>query len=293
MHPVLFHLPFVGFPIHTYGVMIAIGFLLGMQLGAREARRIDIDGKRNFERFIQDLTFWVLVSSMAGARLLFVLVEWKNDYANDPLKIFRIWEGGFVFYGGFLAAVAFSIIYARRKKWSFLLVSDVLIPSVALGHFFGRIGCFAAGCCWGQATGPDFPLAVQFPAGSLIYNAMLRERVIAASSAFTIHVHPVQLYESFGELLLFFVLIFVRTKKRFHGQVLLTYLFIYPILRTSLEFIRGDKARGENVLLGLSTSQLISVFVALCAVGLLTTLIVRRSRSPSPMTEATTKAAST
>jgi phosphatidylglycerol:prolipoprotein diacylglycerol transferase len=284
MHPVLLDLTpllkLVGinesFKIHTYGLMIALGFLIGMQLGLREARRIDIGAKKNFDQFIMDLTFWILLVAMAGSRILFIIVEWEDDYSRDPLKIFRIWEGGLVFYGGFLASVLFSIAYSRSKGRDFFLVADTLIPSVALGHFFGRLGCFAAGCCWGGQVDPSFALGVRFPPGSLAYNSLQKANLIGYDALHTFHVHPVQLYESAGELTLFFILLFVRTRKRFHGQALLTYLFLYPLLRTSLEFLRGDKARGVNVFLGMSTSQLISVMVALAAVATLIYLQRRR-----------------
>src|SRR5687767_4725329 len=208
MHPVLFD--FFGlFKLHTYGLMIAVGFLIGMQLGLREARRIDLGEKKNFDQFIQDLTFWILIVAMVGSRILFIIVEWESDYSRDPLKIFRIWEGGLVFYGGFLASVIFSAYYSHRKKRDFFLVSDTLIPSVALGHFFGRLGCFAAGCCWGGQVSPDYALGVRFPQGSLVHSSMQRQGVISYDNPYTIDLHPVQLYESTGELILFFILIFV------------------------------------------------------------------------------------
>ena len=156
MHPVLFNV-FGLFNVHTYGLMIALGFMIGMQLGTREARRVDLSEQGGFDQFILDLTFWILIVSMIGARLLFIIVEWEDDYSRDPFKLFKIWEGGLVFYGGFIAAVLFSIYYSIKHKRDFFLVSDTLIPSVALGHFFGRIGCFAAGCCWGKRRAPTSP----------------------------------------------------------------------------------------------------------------------------------------
>ncbi len=270
--------------IHTYGLMIALGFMVGMQLGAREARRTDISKEGGFDQFILDLTFWILPVSIAGSRILFIIVEWDRGYSQDLGKIFRIWEGGFVFYGGLISAVLFSIYYCRRKGRSFLRVADILIPSVALGHFFGRIGCLAAGCCWGVHVDPDFIFGIQFPEGAMAYNSMVNNEVIARGASHSLHVHPVQLYESFGELMLFFTLIIARTGKRFHGQVLLMYLFLYPLLRTSLEFLRGDKQRGEYELLGatVSTSQIISGIVAICAIALLTVLVSKRSQATKP-----------
>ena len=281
MHPVL--IDFFGFfSLHTYGLMIALGFMIGMQLGVREAKRIDQSEKGNFDQFITDLTFWILVAAIVGARVLFVIVEWDR-YADDPIKILKFWEGGLVFYGGFIGAVVFSVYYCMRHRRNFFLVADTLIPSVALGHFFGRIGCLAAGCCWGVEVSHDFPLGIQFPDGALVHSAMERTGQIPPGQEFTPHIHPVQLYEAFGELMIFFLLLFVRSLKRFHGQALLTYLFVYPILRTSLEFIRGDKARGQYEVLGqlVSTSQIISVLVASVALVLLVFLLRRQSRGAS------------
>lgn len=296
MHPVLIDFgwlwslfgadPANAWKLHTYGLMIAIGFLVGMQLAAREARRIDVSKEGGFDQFVLDLTFWILVTSIAGARILFIVVEWNDVYAREPTKIFKIWEGGFVFYGGFLAAVGFSIYYCKRKGRSFLVVADSLIPSVALGHFFGRLGCLAAGCCWGVEVSPDFALGVQFPDGALAHSSMVRSGVIPPGAEFTPHLHPVQLYESLGELGIFFILIIARSFKRFHGQVLLSYLFLYPILRTTLESIRGDKERGEYPLLGLtvSTSQIISVLIALVAISLVVILSRRIRRGEATAT---------
>lgn len=268
MHPVLINV-FGFFNIHTYGLMIACGFLVGMQLAVREARRVDTSKAGNYDQFVLDLTFWILIAAIVGSRVLFIIVEWDSTYAHDPAKIVRIWEGGLVFYGGLIGAVLFSIFYSKKKGYSFLFVADTLIPSVSLGQFFGRIGCLAAGCCWGKPVDPDFPLAVQFPEGSLIHSSQVRHDIISPDSPYSIHVHPVQLYESIGNLTLFFILIALRTQKRFHGMVLAGYLFLYPFLRYSVETLRGDKERGEDVLgTPFSTSQLISIVLFSIGVAL-------------------------
>lgn len=288
MHPVLIDffktfsdsLPHL-FSLHTYGLMIAIAFMVGMQLATRDGRRVDLSKDRNFDTFILDLCFWILVAAMVGSRVVFIIVNWGDDYSKDPMKIFRIWEGGLVFYGGLIGAVLFSVYYSIRKGHDFYVVADTLIPMVALGQFFGRLGCFAAGCCWGKTVGEGYWSAVQFPSGSLIYNSMQHAGKIAAGASHTLHVHPVQLYESMGTLTLFFILLLTRAKKRFHGQLLLTYLFLYPILRSSLEFIRGDKERGEFTIFGdvvMSTSQMISIGIATVAVVLLAFLMRQRTR---------------
>ena len=284
MHPVLIDLGF--FKLHTYGLMMAVAFMVGMQLAVRDARRIDLSPKRDFDQFILDLCFWILISALVGARVVFILVNWEQDYSKDPLKVIRIWEGGLVFYGGLIGAVLFSIYYCRKKKHSFLLIADTLIPMVALGQFFGRLGCFAAGCCWGRPASESYFGAVQFPAGSLAHNSMRYTQQIADDALHTIHVHPVQLYESTGALTIFFILQWMRTKKRFNGQQLLTYMFLYPLLRSTLEMVRGDRERGVYNIIGnleLSTSQLISIGFAISAVTLLTVLLLRRKREAAAL----------
>ena len=285
MHPVLFNV-FGWFNLHTYGLMIAAGFLIGIQLGVREARRIDVSKAGRYDQFILDLTFWILIAAMFGARVLFVIVE-QDDYARDPLKILRFWEGGYVFYGGLLGAVLFSIYYSWKRGWDFLFVADTLIPSVSLGQFFGRIGCFAAGCCWGDPIDPSHPFATQFPAGSLVHSSMERHGIIAPDAAYTIHVHPVQLYESLGNLTIFALLLLLRTQKRFHGMVLAGYLFLYPILRYMMETLRGDVERGENVLgTGFSTSQIISILLFLAGITIVVyKLATRKPRPPQVRVE--------
>ena len=284
MHPVLIDFGF--FKLHTYGLMMAIAFMVGMQLAVRAARRIDLSPKRDFDQFVLDLCFWLLISGLVGSRIVFIMVNWEQDYSNDPLKMFRVWEGGLVFYGGLIGAVLFSIYYCRRKKHSFLLIADTLIPMVALGQFFGRLGCFAAGCCWGQPVSESYFGAVQFPAGSLAHSSMRHTGQIAADALHTVHIHPVQLYESTGALTIFFILHWMRTKKRFNGQQLLTYMFLYPLLRSTLELFRGDRERGVYNVIGdvqMSTSQIISVGFACTAVTLLVVLLLRR-RSQSMQT---------
>jgi phosphatidylglycerol:prolipoprotein diacylglycerol transferase len=257
--------------LHTYGLMIFLGFIVGLNLAQRYARQIGEDDER-----IADMGFWLLAWGLVGARTLFIIVNWST-YSSDPLKIFKIWEGGLVFYGGFLGALGYFLWAVRAHRLNPWLTGDIIIPSLALGHAFGRLGCFAAGCCWGRPV--DHHLGANFPAasealigsggatGSLAYQGMAAngEIPLAAAGGLLQHtpdLHPVQLYESFGELSLFFILVMWRNRKAFHGQILLAWLMLYPILRSVMETFRGDKARGVDLVLGMSTSQLISVLVA-------------------------------
>jgi phosphatidylglycerol:prolipoprotein diacylglycerol transferase len=171
-----------------------------------------------------------------------------------------------VFYGGFLGALLLVIWYVRRHKMSFLRTADVLAPSLAIGHFWGRLGCYAAGCCWGRVSG--LPWATRFPRGSLVFDDMYARGFIAPGSELTPPLHPTQLYEAGGELLIFFLLLFLRRRKRFDGHVLLGYLVMYPVLRSIIEVFRGDAARKYVIEGTLSTSQFVSILVMGGAIAL-------------------------
>jgi len=268
MRPVLYSLRLGSdsFQLHSYGVAIALGFLVAIFLGARQARRVGED-----EWAVQELCFWLLVSSMIGARLLFVVTNvpeyveaCRDGVASHSLgrtawactRAFHVWEGGLVFYGGFLAAAGFAWWYTRRRKLPFARIADVLAPSVAMGHFFGRLGCFAAGCCWGAPT--TSALGLRFPSESLAFQQLVSSGKLSAAANLTMPLHPVQLYEAFGELALYFGLSWLATRKRYDGQILVGWLAGYACLRFVTELYRGDDVR-KFVLPHVSTSQLIAL----------------------------------
>src|SRR5512143_3831123 len=222
-------------PLHTYGLMIASGFVAAIWLAQREARRQGQDADR-----IGDLAFWVLVSALVGSRLYFIAVNWGDYFGANA------W---LAFYGGFLGATLTAWWYMRRHGMRFLPYADTLIPSVSIGHFFGRLGCFAAGCCWGAVSHSHLPWLAKFPPESLAYQAFAGRpnaaELLAPGRLTTMPVHPTQLYEAFGELALFAALtMLVRPNKRFHGQVLAGWLMAYAVLRTLVEVFRGDIERG-------------------------------------------------
>jgi phosphatidylglycerol:prolipoprotein diacylglycerol transferase len=258
LRPVLFSLRWSGheWALHTYGIAIAVGFLVAILVGVRTARRTGEDADR-----VRDLCFWLLVSSLLGSRLLFIITNIPTYVRlcrdeHDCLRAFHFWEGGLVFFGGFFAALATAVWFTRRYKMNFWRVADVLSPSVALGHFFGRLGCFAAGCCWGRET--HLPWAVRFGRASLVHQDYVARGLLSANSDVTPPLHPVQLYEAFGELVIFFALTTWLRRKRWDGQILVAYLVLYSLLRFAIELYRGDAARGF-VVAGLSTSQFIAL----------------------------------
>lgn len=271
-------------PLHTYGLMIAGAFLVGIWLAQREARR-----RGQSPEEIADLSFWILVAALVGSRVYFILVNWGDYFGpgramvSSPIgripRLFAIWEGGLVFYGGFIGAALTAWWYLRRNEMAFLPHADTLIPSVAFGHFMGRLGCFAAGCCWGGVAHGHLPWAARFPPQSLAYQTLAGREdpaaYIAPDRLATLPLHPVQLYESFGELAIFLALVlWIRPRKRFHGQVLAAWLLLYAVLRTVSELFRGDVERG--VVAGLGVGQWTSL--AIFAVGIAVWVGARRAR---------------
>jgi phosphatidylglycerol:prolipoprotein diacylglycerol transferase len=298
-------------PVHVYGVMMVSSFLTAIWLGTREATHeqlppvpyLDPNGKQYVDKagnkvflqaadLVNDLSFYIIVSGLGGARILYIITRWEQEYSADPLRMFKVWEGGLVWYGGLLGATLTSFWFVRKNKVAFLPYADLLVPGVSLAHAIGRLGCFAAGCCFGNVAIKGFPLAAVFPADSPAAMEHLEHGLIQSATHGSLPVYPTQIMEALGEVIIFFILLRVRSSKRFHGQVLLTYFSMYAILRTIIEMFRGDSIRGfvfrwpnaEHPML-LSTSQTVSVLVAIVCISV--TVAIGRSRSRTPTTAAT------
>lgn len=243
MHPVLVELG--SLTIHTYGFLIAVGFLVAVAVIKRLALRSQLSVER-----VLDLTFWSLLVGFIGARLLFVITR-LDFFASNPAAIFRVWEGGLVFFGGPLAVIPFVIWYTRRYRMAFWRVGDALIPGLTVAHAFGRLGCLASGCCYGRPT--DAPWGIRLH--SELVDPEFRG----------IPLHPTQIYESTAVFLLFLGLLWVFRRKVFDGQVVFTYFMAYPIIRSVIEVFRGDQIRGFVIDGVLSTSQFISLLLFVTA----------------------------
>ena len=180
-----------------------------------------------------------IIFTIIGARTLYVLVNIK-DFVADPIGIFKVWEGGLVFFGGLIGAVTADLIWMKRKKLPVFKITDICAPFIALGHAIGRLGCYFNGCCYGSE---NHKYGVVFPAvGDNLPHL------------------PVQIYESgLNFLNAIFLLLFLKYFKKNDGEVFALYFFIYGIIRFFMEMLRGDATRG--FVFGMSTSSFISVFI--------------------------------
>lgn len=248
MHPICFYLG--PRPIYWYGVMVAAGFLAGMLnwtwLGKRENKPSGYAG---------DLGFWLMLAGILGSRAAFVIANWE-DYRLQPLSVFRIDEGGLIFYGGFIAATASALLFARVKKEKLLPFLDFAITAVPLGQGFGRIGCFLNGCCYGKIA-PHLPWSVP----------------IAHAAR-----HPVQLYEAAGDFAIYGLLLAAYFSRRREGSVLVLYMLLYPLLRFVMEFFRGDP---RAHIAGATTAQAISLAIFCAGLALWLLAIRKRPRISS------------
>jgi phosphatidylglycerol:prolipoprotein diacylglycerol transferase len=248
MHPDLLHIG--PLTIHTYGALFALGILAAVALSEQQYRV-----KGGEAGVIMDMTLPVVLGVLAGARILFIIVE-REYYMRNPLETLMIWKGGLVFYGGLIGGVLAFIITARFKKLDVWSLADATAPGVALGHAIGRVGCFFAGSCYGRPT--DLPWAVVYTdPGSL------------AADILGIPVHPTQLYSAAFLFLLSGILISIRTRSVFRGQVIASYGILYGTFRFFIEFLRGDP-RGTVTLPGitLSTSQAVSLVLVPLSLGI-------------------------
>jgi len=245
MCPILFQVG--GLTVYAYGSILAFGCVVGGILILLKARREGISLDRTIELFC--LTIF---SGLVGGRGLDVLVN-LPFYREDPLKVFRLWEGGMTFYGGFLLAAGAAMAYMKWYRLPIWKIADLYAPSIALGLFFARIGCFMAGCCYGKET--SLPWSVTFT---------------DPFSLAPLHVplHPTQLYEAAGGFLLFFFLVWMEERRSFEGQIFWLFLFSYSILRFLIEFVRDDP-RGSLFWSFLSTSQALGILLAILSLYML------------------------
>lgn len=298
MLPELFKIPFLNLPVHTYGAMYVSGLLLGMFVAFRQAKR---DGK--YHNDILDFGFWALVGALIGARILFIIVESNYYFVEQPFTqipkigisiptIFALWKGGFVFWGGAVGGTIALLVFCHKRGIPLGQMADYCAPGLAIGHAVGRIGCVAGGCCYGRATFhldqagrviADSPFAIAYPEGSIAYGSLLESAsghtlLLMTKLHTTLPLFPVQLVESAANVVIFFILMALIPLKRAHGQLALTYLILYSLMRAVTETFRGDSARGFVIDNMLSTSQFISLIVSTLAL-IMIVVLSRRVRA--------------
>ena len=229
MHPVLFKIG--PLTIYSYGVMVAVAFLTAALLMRSRACNFGIR-----PAVVLDLITWIFISGIAGARLMYILVN-PDIFIADPLEMVMLHHGGLVFFGGLLGGLLGSMLFVRKRGLSFPNIADLMAPYVALGQAIGKIGCFLNGCCYGRPT--NLPFGIIFP-------GLPGPR------------HPAQIYESLCYLALFVFLIFLQRRRQFFGGVFLLYVMLYSTARFFIEYARGDTS---TLLPHLTIFQAISLIV--------------------------------
>jgi len=222
-HPVLLDLGFL--KIYSWGFMVAIAFIAATIIAAREAKRKNISPEK-----IYSLVTYIIIGAIIGSRIAYLLFN-PASFSD----IFKFWEGGLSFHGGFIGGILFGFFYVRKNKLNFYEILDTCAPSIPLAQAIGRIGCFLRGCCYGIETA--LPWGIQ-------YMGQIR--------------HPTQLYSSLALLIIFIFLSKQKYKKNFNGALFLTYIIIYSVFRFFIEFIRAE----PRILFSLTGAQITSIILS-------------------------------
>lgn len=209
-----------GFPLHLFGIIAATSLIAGYLLYFAENKRLKIPSA-----IAPDVAFAVLMMSFVGARLLFIILNWEV-YLESPIKILLFWEGGLVLHGGILGGLLGGYLYCLKTKQSFSQLCDPVALGISLGLALSRLGCFAAGCCYGKPT--------SMPWGITFHNQYSLAKPLG------VPLHPTQLYEFLIGMLIFLILFVYRKRKTFNGEILLLYLLMAPIMRIGLERFRAN-----------------------------------------------------
>lgn len=222
------------FTIHGYGVMIALGFVAALLLSYYRAKKAGMN-----QEAILDLALYCVIGGFLGAKVLYLIVEWKT-FIVSPWSV--IGSSGFVVYGGIVTGILIGLGYCKWKKLNFFEYLNLIVPQIALAQGIGRLGCFFAGCCYGSPT--DSPIGIVFPAGG-----------IAPAG---VKLWPTQLIMSAGDLLIAGVLYLLARNPKYKEHACEVYMILYGVGRFLVEYLRNDQ-RGDVGI--FSTSQFISFFI--------------------------------
>jgi phosphatidylglycerol---prolipoprotein diacylglyceryl transferase len=246
MHPILFH--FGSITVYTYGVLVATGVVLSLLYVRRQAPRAGLDPEKTW-----NMGIYAILIALLLAKVWLVFSDW-NYYMAHPREILSVatFQSGGTFYGGVVGAILTIVLYAHFQKMPLLSVMDTFAAALPLGHAIGRLGCFAAGCCYGKPTAVPWGVTFTNPTAAQI-----------AGTPLGVDLHPTQLYESGAEFLNFLILVWLGGRQRFKGQLLGTYFLLYGAERGTIEFFRGDPGRTMLFHNSVSLMQLVSVVLIL------------------------------
>lgn len=242
MFPRLFHIG--NFNLPTYGLLVSIGVLIGLWISVRNSAKQGIDPENAW-----NFGILLVLSGIVGAKILYIVNDWST-YVAHPGEIFSLstLQAGGVFSGGLIGALIAAVWFIRKYRMPALATCDAFAPGLALGHAIGRVGCFAAGCCYGKPTTHFWGVTFTNPLANALVGTPLG-----------VPLEPTQLFESAVELANFFILMWMFKRKKFDGQVFAAYVILYGVARYFLEFIRDDPGRGSVFGGIMSGTQLISI----------------------------------
>ncbi len=242
------------FPVRTYGVAVLTGLIAGTFILHKLLKREGINPE-----FIPDFVFWIIVGVILGARLFYAIFYEPEYFLENPLRIFYVWEGGLVFYGGAAGGIIAGYAFLKKKKLPIIKIADAAGIAVLAGLGFGRWGCFGYGCCFGKIT--NSPIGIRFPAHgapgitSPAFEYHLKLGLVSPTDKFSLPVYPTQIISSINAFILAFILYLLFRKKKFDGQIASLSLIFYGITRFLIEFLRVNPQ-----FLGLTVSQWLSIF---------------------------------
>lgn len=256
------------FSFHSWGLMLALGFLAGIAIAYLRAN------KRGFEpQRVLDLAVVTIIAGVVGGRLAFVVAH-LPDFKEFPLEVFAVWRGGLTFYGGAILAFIAGVVYVKRKGLKVWEVADIIAPSLSFGLFLGRVGCLLNGCCFGKPT--SVPWAIVFPQGSYA------DQVFESG----IHIHPTQVYSSLAGLAIFFLLLLMERWWRFNGSLFWRFVILYSLWRISVDLFRYYEPSATYEIGGFNVTESQLTSVGLIITGIIMLSILSRKRFRTAPTKA-------